>query len=154
MKVPKRGVGFIVAVILLLASYAGLQAHNYNEAREVVVYKGARCECCVGWIEHMRKAGFRVKAYDLSNAERLAKAKDLGVPDNVPACHTSVVNGYVIQGHVPAADIKRLLKERPKIVGIGAPGMPIGSPGMESATPEPYDVVAFVADSIWVYARH
>lgn len=118
------------------------------------MYKTARCECCNGWIEHMRKAGYAVTAHNLSATDRLKKQQELGVPPTLSSCHTSEVDGYVVQGHVPADDVKRLLKERPAITGIAVYQMPAGSPGMESDSPEPYEVMAFSKDSTWVFARH
>jgi hypothetical protein len=125
-----------------------------HASREVVVYKTARCECCNDWIEHMRKAGYTVVAHNLTATDRLEKQKSLGVPPTLNSCHTSVIDGYVVQGHVPASDVERLLKQRPKVTGIGVYHMPAGSPGMESDTPEPYEVVAFSPDTTWVFAKH
>jgi hypothetical protein len=110
---------------------------------EIVVYKSASCGCCTKWVEYLRKQGFSVVAHDTSGMS--AVKKELGVPDAVASCHTAMVGGYVIEGHVPAADIARLLKERPKVIGLSVPGMVTGSPGMEGGTPEHYKVVTFDA---------
>jgi hypothetical protein len=109
----------------------------------VQVFKDPTCGCCSLWVEHLRKAGFSAT---VSDSDDMAAIKTkLGVPQKARSCHTASVDGYVIEGHVPAAEVQRLLKERPKIVGIGVPGMPIGSPGMEVANvkPQAYDVLAF-----------
>lgn len=110
---------------------------------EVVVYKSPTCSCCSKWVDYMRKQGFTVVSHDTTGMS--AVKAELGVPDGVTSCHTAVVEGYVIEGHVPAADIERLLKEHPKVVGLSVPGMVTGSPGMEGGTPEHYKVVTFDA---------
>jgi hypothetical protein len=121
---------------------------------DVIVYKSPTCGCCDGWIAHMRANGFRVVERDTSDVGAIKRR--LGVLPTLVSCHTATVAGYVIEGHVPADDIARLLEERPQILGLAVAGMPAGSPGMESATPfEPYDVVAFDArgaTSVW--AKH
>ncbi len=108
----------------------------------VMVEKSATCGCCAGWVQHMRASGFEVEVRDVS-AERLDLTKRLlGIGDEYQSCHTAVVDGYVIEGHVPAADIRRLLAERPSAMGLAVPGMTIGSPGMEmGGESEPYDVL-------------
>jgi hypothetical protein len=121
----------------------------------VQVYKDATCGCCALWVEHLRTAGFSATVTDAADMA-VIKTK-YGVPSKARSCHTAVVDGYVIEGHVPAADVQRLLKERPKIAGIAVPGMPIGSPGMEVASvkPQPYDVLAFdKAGQTTVFASH
>jgi hypothetical protein len=107
----------------------------------ITVYKNASCGCCKKWIEHVRAAGFQVEAHD--TAALAAIMDHYGVPKRLAACHTAVVDGYVIEGHVPADIIARLLKERPPIAGIAVPGMPAGSPGMDSPTPARYAIVTF-----------
>jgi hypothetical protein len=110
----------------------------------VVVYKTATCGCCGGWVEHMRQAGFTVDARDLpSNTELMRVKVDAGVPSAMTTCHTSLVDGYVVEGHVPADQVKRLLAERPDVAGIAVPGMPLGSPGMEGPGAQPYLVYSF-----------
>lgn len=127
----------IAAVVLFTA------AARPAAVTEVVVYKSSTCQCCTKWVDYLRKQGFAVVAHDTSGMT--AVKAELGVPDAVSSCHTAMVGGYVIEGHVPAADIKRLLKEHPKIVGLSVPGMVTGSPGMEGGTPERYQVVTFDA---------
>lgn len=111
------------------------------------VYKTPTCGCCSKWVDHMKHAGFRVTVTDMPQASLDTVKSKHEVPASVHSCHTAVVDGYVIEGHVPASEVKRLLKERPKVTGIAVPGMPLGSPGMEvsGVTPQPYDVVSFDA---------
>jgi hypothetical protein len=123
--------------------------------RRLQVFKDATCGCCAVWVEHMRKQGFTATATDV--ADMAAIKTKYKVSEKVRSCHTAFVDGYVIEGHVPAADVARLLKERPDVVGIGVPGMPIGSPGMEVAgvKPHPYDVLSFDAEGrTRVFASH
>ena len=93
------------------------------------------------WVTHLEENGFMVKATDVPNINRIKQ--EVGVPSRVGSCHTAIIDGYVIEGHVPAEDILRLLAARPPIKGIAVPGMPMGSPGMEGPNPQPYDVIAF-----------
>lgn len=120
----------------------------------ITVFKDPGCGCCKSWVDHLRKHGFDVAVRDTSD---VTGAKRTGrVPEQLHSCHTAFVNGYVVEGHVPAADIQRMLSEKPKIAGIAVPGMPVGSPGMEmGGRVDAYDVVAFNRDgSTRVFARH
>ena len=121
----------------------------------IEVYKSATCGCCNKWVEHLKSNGFTVRT---TNREDLAEFKaSKGVPRRAQSCHTAVANGYVIEGHVPASDVQRLLKERPAILGLAVPGMPIGSPGMEvqGRKVQPFDVLAFDKDGqTRVFASH
>lgn len=110
-------------------------------AGTLTVYKDPNCGCCNGWVEHVRAAGF--EATVRGDGDLAAVKKRLGVPDPLASCHTAEIGGYVIEGHVPAAAIQKLLAERPQATGLAVPGMPIGSPGMEGENPEPYEVVLF-----------
>jgi hypothetical protein len=105
--------------------------------------KDPTCGCCAGWTEHIRAAGFPVEVIETGDLNRV-KAR-LGVPSALAACHTAEVDGYVVEGHVPAGIIKRLLAERPDIRGLAVPGMPVGSPGMEvdGSPPDTFEVIAF-----------
>jgi hypothetical protein len=122
----------------------------------VTVYKTSTCGCCKLWVDHMRTNGFDVQAMDVSAADVRGISKAAGLKDEGTSCHTSKIGDYTVEGHVPAADIKRMLKEKPAIAGLAAPGMPMGSPGMEQGnTKEPYDVIAFKKDGTsTVYAKH
>jgi hypothetical protein len=120
---------------------------------QMKVYKTATCGCCGKWIDHLKANGFSV---DVETVQETASYRQkFGVPANLASCHTGVVDGYTIEGHIPAADIKRLLKEKPKGKGIAVPGMPIGSPGMEGPRPQQYAVFLFQEDgSTTVFERH
>lgn len=109
---------------------------------EITVYKSASCGCCGGWVDHMRANGYTVHA---KNVEAMDMVKQMmGVPAALESCHTATVNGYVIEGHVPAEAVDRLLAERPQAAGLAVPGMPIGSPGMEQGgMTEPYAAMVF-----------
>lgn len=100
-----------------------------SQARDLTVYKTPWCGCCRGWVSHMTRAGFRPKVIELQDLAPVRAQH--GVPFALSSCHTSVIGGYVIEGHVPPADVARLLRERPAGLGLVVPGMPIGSPGME-----------------------
>ncbi|MEO6447164.1 MAG: DUF411 domain-containing protein [Gemmatimonadaceae bacterium] len=123
----------------------------------IQVFKSPSCGCCKAWVTHMRDAGFDAQVVDMSDAELQTKKASLGVGAKLQSCHTAVVNGYVVEGHVPAADVKRLIAEKPAIVGLAAPGMPRGSPGMEmpGGAKDAYDVVAFEqSGATRVFAKH
>jgi len=119
----------------------------------LTVYKSKTCGCCGKWVEHMRANGFKVTVNEVvSTAEYRQK---YGVPEKLQSCHTAVVNGYSIEGHVPAAEIQRLLKEKPKAKGLAVPGMPAGSPGMEGPRHDAYSVVSFDGGGILsVYQKY
>ena len=109
------------------------------------VYKSPTCGCCSKWVDHVRQAGFTAKVTERDDATLDALKDKLAVPRTARSCHTALVGGYVIEGHVPAAEISRLLKEKPTLQGIAVGGMPIGSPGMEVAgtAPQAYNVITF-----------
>ena len=117
------------------------------KAQTVEVFKSASCGCCTLWMRHLIRSGFSAKGKNLE-AKELAQFKtDTGVPSQLQSCHTARIDGYVIEGHVPASDIRRLLAERPDAIGLAVPGMPIGSPGMEAGNErEPYDVLLIRRD--------
>jgi len=124
-----------------VASAGGFALAAPAPGPEVVVYKNASCGCCKKWVEHLQSAGFRVTVHDTSSVAGVMER--YGVPRKLTACHTAVVDGYVVEGHVPADVIQRLLKERPGIAGVAVPGMPAGSPGMESDAPARYYIFTF-----------
>jgi len=107
----------------------------------VLVYKSPTCGCCTGWVEHMRAAGFQVETRDIRDL--MAVKIDAGVPTAMSSCHTALIDGYTVEGHVPADEVKRMLAERPDVAGIGVPGMPTGSPGMEGPGAKPYEVLSW-----------
>jgi hypothetical protein len=141
-------------VVLVLGFAGGIVFWSVQgSAGEVTVYKSPTCGCCKEWVKHLEANGFKVQARDVADVTPL-KAKH-GVSPELGSCHTALVDGYVIEGHVPAADVRRLLKERPAVKGLAVPGMPVGSPGMEGPYKEPYSVLTFdEAGRTTVYARH
>ncbi len=116
-----------------------------NTPPVVTIYKSPTCGCCGAWAEHMQQAGFQVREVNLSPAALQQLKAKYGVPPNMVSCHTAIVDGYVVEGHVPAQEVQRLLKERPPVKGIAVPGMPVGSPGMEvpGGQVQPYTVYTF-----------
>ena len=141
----------ISTLIVALSLFAGI---NLAQAAErVEVFKSPYCGCCEKWVEHMHKAGFSVVTRDVNDVPAARKAA--GMPERFGSCHTAKVGGYVVEGHVPAADVRRLLKEKPKALGLAAPGMPQGSPGMETDHPHAYDTLLVQADGSYkVFAKH
>jgi hypothetical protein len=137
-----------ILVITLLAGFQ-LQA----AAPQVNVYKTRTCGCCGKWVEHLKANGFAPQVTDVPSTAEYRRRH--GVPDQLQSCHTATVGGYTIEGHVPAADIHRLLKQRPKGKGLAVPGMPMGSPGMEGARRDAYSVYLFNSDgSTSVFQKH
>lgn len=125
-------------------------------AQTIEVWKSATCGCCSAWIQHIEQNGFSAKAQDLA-AGQLARVKaNAGLTPDLQSCHTAKIDGYVIEGHVPASDIRRLLTEKPDAIGLTVPGMPIGSPGMEAGDEkEPYEVLLVRRDGTTeVFSRH
>ncbi len=121
-------------------------------AAEFSVYKSPWCGCCSAWIEEMEGVGHTATITDVEDLDSIKRLA--GVPGPLQACHTAIVEGYVIEGHVPASDIERLLAERPDVLGLSVPGMPMGAPGM-GGEPEPFDVLLFKTDGTTsVYARY
>ena len=114
-----------------------------QQSPKVDIYKDPTCGCCGKWVTHLKTEGFATTVTDVRDIAAV-KAK-YRVPDQLRSCHTALVGGFVIEGHVPASDVRRLLEERPKVVGLAVPGMPTGSPGMEGPNGRPYDVLTFDA---------
>ena len=153
------GSRLLVLASVVTASVVGFSAAGAqpkSTATKVIVYKSATCGCCKEWVEHLRKNGFEVDAQDVSDARLLAIESEAGVTNDIASCHTAKVGGYIVEGHVPAADIQRMLKTQPPITGISAPGMPMGSPGMEQGSrKDPYNVMAFTKGGRpTVFAKH
>lgn len=125
-----------------LALMGSVAAQPAPQGPAMTVYKTPTCGCCGKWVEHMKAAGFKVQVQDMDDLTEIKQAS--GVPMKLRTCHTAVVGNYVIEGHVPADVVKKMLTEKPKMTGIAVPGMPIGSPGMESGNDKaPYDVLLF-----------
>lgn len=150
-----RITGLAALASLSTALVIGAEPRQGRSAqRQITVHKDPKCTCCKAWVDHLRKHAFTVTTKDTSD---LASIKNSArVPADHRSCHTAFVNGYVIEGHVPAEDIKRLLAEKPKVAGLAVGGMPVGSPGMEVGNrKDAYDVIAFNRDGTTrVFAKH
>ena len=146
-----RRIAFAAVLAAMSTIWFGPAPRAQRTAPSVTVYKSPTCGCCTKWVDHMRANGFVVTA---TNVEDMAAVKQkYGVPDKVGSCHTSLVGGYVIEGHVPADVVKRLLAERPKVAGLAVPGMPASAPGMDIPG-QPYTIVGFDrAGQLTVYER-
>ena len=140
----------LFGAIAFAAMFVGSAAH----AATMTVYKSPSCGCCAKWVEHVEKHGFTVKT--VPTADMMALKKQLGVPEAAMSCHTTKVGNYIVEGHVPAADIKRLLAQKPKARGIAVAGMPMGSPGMEHGNHrQPYATLLIGTDGkTKLFAQH
>jgi len=140
--------GYLGLALVMPLSGALAQA-----APQVMVYKSRTCGCCNKWIDHLRAAGFQVEAENVTDVGEYKRK--FGVPADLASCHTAVVGDYIVEGHVPADDVIRMLRQEPEIIGIAVPGMPLGSPGMEAPNPQYYETVAFnAAGIVQVFATH
>lgn len=137
------GAVVLVAATIAVIGIGAQQARQAPPKQAVTVYKTPTCGCCSKWVDHMKSKGFDVKAIDMEDVDPIKRSH--GVPRNAESCHTALVGGYVVEGHVPADAVQRMLRDKPAIAGIAAPGMPVGSPGMEvpNVKPESYSVMAF-----------
>lgn len=143
--------GIAAAIVPIRA--AAPAAHVTAPAVAMTVYKDPDCGCCKAWVEYIRKHGYKVVTKDTRDLDQINAS--VGLPAAIAGCHTALVGGYVISGHVPAEDIARLLKQKPKIAGLAVPGMPAGSPGMEGPAPVHYQVIAFErSGKTSVFANH
>ena len=147
---------FAAALTLATAALVSAQQKPISSRTPIVVYKTATCGCCAMWVEHMRQNGFQPTVHDVTAAQVRAVSQAAGLKNEDTSCHTAKVGNFIVEGHVPAADVKRMLKEKPAIAGITAPGMPVGSPGMEMGDrKQPYNVMAFTKDGrSTVYSKH
>jgi hypothetical protein len=135
----------VLIVAFAVALAGGVAAQSQKAAPTMEVFKSPTCGCCSKWVEHVEEGGFTVKVNDVSDAALDALKQKHGIPRTAQSCHTGLVDGYVVEGHVPVAEVHRMLKERPAITGIAVGGMPIGSPGMEvpGQRPQTYNVITF-----------
>lgn len=124
---------------LAVAGLFSLSAGAAESLPAIAVYKSPTCGCCAKWVEHLKRAGFPVEARNVADVS--AARERLGMPSQYASCHSAKVGHYAVEGHVPAEDIKRLLRDRPAAIGLAVPAMPPGSPGMESIKPMPYDTL-------------
>ena len=144
---PRKRLALVLAPIALLACAQAT-------AQTIDVVKSPYCGCCAQWVEYLRANGFTVRVTDSEDLDAAARAQ--GVPDALRSCHTATVDGYAIEGHVPAEDIRRLLRERPQVAGLAVPGMPVGSPGMEQGDRrQTYATIIFQRDGRQrLFTRH
>ncbi len=147
---PHLFASMVVALMMMTAPSSPARAQVME------VFKTPSCGCCTLWMRHVGRAGFSPKGKDLETKDLTQYKTDAGIPTKLQSCHTARIDGYIIEGHVPAADIRRLLKERPDAIGLAVPGMPIGSPGMESGNErEPYQVLLIRRDGrIEVFSQY
>ena len=139
-----------IKLIILSFSFFSMTALSID----MQVYKSPHCRCCSAWVKKMQDAGFKVTTIEQQNNDALRQNKS--IPKKLASCHTALVQGYVIEGHVPSADIKRLLKDKPNVVGLAVPGMPASAPGMNiPGSSVPYQVVAFnKTGEMQIYSRY
>jgi len=139
-------------LVSLLATFAPALALA-GDPVQITVYKSPTCGCCGAWVSHLQRNGFEVITYDVSDVGPVKQSS--GLPPELASCHTAFVDEYLIEGHVPASDVARLLEDKPAIRGLAVPRMPIGSPGMEGPNPERYEVLSFDASGkTEVFATH
>jgi hypothetical protein len=141
---------------ILLATLLGLPTLVVADTTSIEVWKSATCDCCIKWVEHLEANGLVAKVNNVTPPLLDEIKRTAGIGEQYASCHTAKIGGYVIEGQVPAADIKRLVAEKPDAVGLTVPGMPIGSPGMEQGdVTEPYDVLLLKKDGeAEIFARH
>jgi hypothetical protein len=149
---PLRSLMLVVATVVAMAIPAAAETGT----PPIDVWKSATCQCCGNWVKHFEANGFAVAVNSATPSTLAALKRQAGIPDKLASCHTAKIDGYVIEGHVPAPDIERLVTEHPDAIGLTVPGMPIGSPGMEQGAEfEPYDVLLIKKDGTTeVFARH
>lgn len=150
------GIGIVLAVIGI-AAYVQFGTSNRDAIAAlpaITVYKSPTCQCCGEWVSYLRDKGFEVETSDVEDMQRIKG--QFNVPRELSSCHTGVIGGYVVEGHVPAEEIQRLLQEKPEVAGITVPGMPVGSPGMERGSQrDPYNVLTFTQQGAAnIYARY
>jgi len=145
----RRSFVHALGALFALGALPGARA---QQATPMTVYMSPACGCCDEWQRHMRAHGFRLETHKLGDV--VPMKRKLGVPETLWSCHTAVVGNYVVEGHVPAADVKRLLSERLGVKGLTVPGMPVGSPGMEQGRAQRYETLAFDTFGSRVFERH
>ncbi|WP_022835082.1 DUF411 domain-containing protein [Salisaeta longa] len=150
------GIGLVLAA-LGLGGYTWWQqataAEAPADAPTITVYKSPTCTCCGKWVDYLKANDWPVEVKTRPNVQPTKQR--LGVPRGLRSCHTATVGNYVLEGHVPAPEIKKLLAEKPNVRGLTVPGMPVGSPGMEGPNPDPYNVVAFLPDGrSYIFTKH
>ena len=144
--------GRIAAALVTLFLLLGINSAAFAAKPAIAVFKDANCGCCTGWIKHLEDSGFAVNATNVDDTS--AYRKKFQIPATLASCHTAMVGSYAIEGHVPAKDIQRLLKEHPKAIGLAVPGMPSGSPGMDGPHKMAYDVILVKNDGTQSLFHH
>lgn len=140
----------LIGLLLLLSASL---AFGQQSTRTVDMYENPSCPCCKNWAAYMRENGYTVHTHYVNDID--ASRRKLGMPQKYGSCHTAVIDGYLIEGHVPVSDIRKLLAEKPKVIGLAVPGMVTGSPGMEGPNPQHYDTLVIQQDgSSKIFARH
>lgn len=153
MREFKRKISLLLVVGFVFAGLVPVAHADEVTRPTVTVYKSPYCGCCAKWVEHMRRSGFPVIVEDVSDISAVKLIA--GIPGDLEACHTASVAGYVVEGHVPANDVDRLLAQRPTGTGLAVPGMPAGSPGMEQGgRSDAFDVVLFSGAARTVFAHY
>ena len=152
------GLGMLMRTLLVLSLmiFGVAPVAAADKPSSVEVWKSATCKCCGAWVKHLEAYGFAVTVNDADTSVLAALKRQAGISDKLASCHTAKIGGYVVEGHVPSSDIKRLVTERPDATGLTVPGMPVGSPGMEQGDEfEPYDVLLIKKDGATeVFAKH
>jgi hypothetical protein len=152
------GLGMLMRTLLVLSLmiFGVAPVAAADKPSSVEVWKSATCKCCGAWVKHLEANGFAVTVNDADTSVLAALKRQAGISDKLASCHTAKIGGYVVEGHVPSSDIKRLVTERPDAIGLTVPGMPVGSPGMEQGAEfEPYDVLLIKKDGATeVFAKH
>ena len=155
---PGGGLGMLMRTLLVLSLmiFGVAPVAAADKPSSVEVWKSATCKCCGAWVKHLEANGFAVTVNDADTSVLAALKRQAGISDKLASCHTAKIGGYVVEGHVPSSDIKRLVTERPDAIGLTVPGMPVGSPGMEQGDEfEPYDVLLIKRDGATeVFAKH
>jgi hypothetical protein len=137
---------FLTMTLLFNAGFAYAEGKQAEKLVDIVVHRSPTCTCCGKWVEHLKKSNFNVN--DIVSDDVQSVKNKYGLPQKLASCHTALVNGYVVEGHVPANDIKTLIKNKPDVVGITVPGMPSGTPGMEmGGKKDAYQVISFDKDN-------
>ncbi len=145
-----------ILLLLSLMIFGVAPASAADTVPSIEVWKSATCKCCGAWVKHLEADGFTVKVNAAEPSTLASLKRQAGIGDRLASCHTAMIDGYVIEGHVPGTEIKRLVAERPEAIGLAVPGMPVGSPGMEQGAEfEPYDVLLIKKDgSTEIFASH
>lgn len=147
---------FVISLALGSLATAAFARSPEPEQSQLTVYKSSSCGCCSAWVDHLLSAGLSAETIDVDHYELQAVKVRMAIAPELSSCHTAILDGYFIEGHVPADDIKRLIAERPDALGLTVPGMPIGSPGMEMGEErEPFDTLLVLKDgSTEIFAQH